>query len=73
MTSASERTLALLAALHLAAVGGCALSRPPDPPPFDCADFDRADERFPDRCGDDAGVEENEDDDAGVGEDQDEP
>lgn len=55
--------LAVIGALALGlALGGCALTRPPDPPPFDCADFDRADERFPDRCGEDAGAEEDEDD-----------
>jgi hypothetical protein len=38
-------------------MSGCGLSRPPDPPPFDCSAIDRAAERFPERCGpSDAGV-----------------
>jgi hypothetical protein len=69
MTSTPERlrvrggvvavVIATLAVMH-----GCGLERPPDPPPFDCAAIDRAEERFPDECGEpvDAGPEE----DAGV-------
>ncbi|MCZ7681873.1 MAG: hypothetical protein M5U28_25000 [Sandaracinaceae bacterium] len=46
--------------LALVALSGCGLTRPPDPAPFDCETIDRAEERFPDRCGqpeEDAGVD----------------
>lgn len=31
---------------------GCFLEPSPRPPAFDCATIDRADERFPEQCGD---------------------
>jgi hypothetical protein len=34
---------------------GCGLPRPSDPAPFDCSAIDRAAERFPEECGEDAG------------------
>ena len=50
----------LLTTLWFAALApGCWLSAPEDPPPFDCAAIDRAEERFPDECGGDAGVAED--------------
>jgi hypothetical protein len=65
MTSPSELLVRLSIALALA---GCGLTRPADPPPFDCDAIDRADERFPDECGEpepedeeDAGAEDEED------------
>ncbi|MBX7191086.1 MAG: hypothetical protein K1X94_03460 [Sandaracinaceae bacterium] len=54
MTSRSDLTRTALLAASLGLVG-CGLERPPDPPPFDCAQIDRAEERFPDLCGPDAG------------------
>ncbi len=59
----------MLAAVALVGLAGCGLPRPADPPPFDCASVDRAEERFPDRCGEDTGVIDEdaaEGDDAGV-------
>lgn len=56
MTSTSD----LVRVLALVALSGCGLTRPPDPAPFDCETIDRAEERFPDRCGqpeEDAGVD----------------
>ena len=45
----SARPLRLL--LAALTVVGCGLERPSDPPPFDCEQIDRADERFPEECG----------------------
>lgn len=54
MISRERHAPARRAALLLVAVGlgGCWLSAPPSPPPFDCTTIDRAAERFPDLCGD---------------------
>jgi hypothetical protein len=64
MTSTPERLRAVVVIGLLAFAQACGLERPPDPPPFDCAQIDRAAERFPDECGEpmDAGP----DDDAGT-------
>lgn len=61
MSSTRELGLLLVATLALVGASGCGLTRPPDPPPFDCATVDRAAERFPAECG-----EEASEDDAGV-------
>ena len=73
MTSTPERLrllvalAALVVALFALAVQGCGLERPPDPPGLDCDAIDRAEERFPDECGDP--VDAGEDEDAGASED----
>ncbi len=68
MTSSPDRwSLLLLAAL--ACAPGCGLERPPDVQPFDCETIDRAEERFPDECGEavdeDAGDEDAGDEEEG--------
>ncbi len=50
MTSTPESYRIGAVLLALACAQGCGLDRPPDPPPFDCATIDRAEERFPDEC-----------------------
>lgn len=50
MTSISDRLLVVIG-LAFSSLAGCAVERPPDPPPFDCARIDRAEERFPEECG----------------------
>lgn len=44
-----------LLALSASALPGCWPDPSSAPPPFDCASIDRAEERFPEECGD-AGV-----------------
>jgi hypothetical protein len=51
MISTPDHLRMLVALVTLIAAQGCGLERPPDPPPFDCATIDRAEERFPDECG----------------------
>jgi hypothetical protein len=41
----------LLSSLWLVACAGCALPPPPAPRDIDCAQIDRAEERFPEECG----------------------
>lgn len=55
--------LACLVALA-ALASGCWLEPTQEPPPFDCANIDRAEERFPVECGD-GGVPMDADVDAG--------
>ena len=66
MSSADRRRLArwVFVLALLAPASGCWLEPSKDPPPFDCANFDRADERFPVECGD-GGVPLDADVDAG--------
>jgi hypothetical protein len=42
--------------LSLPLLAGCPVPPPPDPPGLDCAEIDRAEERFPEECSD-AGLE----------------
>jgi hypothetical protein len=62
-SGAQRAGLAFLLAL-CALSQGCALRRPPAPKDIDCAEIDRAEERFPDECG-----EPEPDSDGGSGED----
>jgi hypothetical protein len=48
-------------ALVCCAAFGCALPPPPAPRDIDCEQIDRADERFPEECGD-AGTDDTADD-----------
>jgi hypothetical protein len=55
MTSTIERIALFVCALSL---GGCFDFGKADPPlPIDCETIDRAEERFPDLCGVDAGID----------------
>lgn len=67
-TARGRTRAAAVLVLGASSLAACGLTRPEPPPPFDCAAIDRAEERFPDVCGDpappdeDAGLEaENED------------
>ena len=61
MTSRDLRLRLGLLTLSLMSAPGCWPAESEAPPPFDCDAIDRAEERFPEECGD-AGVSE----DAGV-------
>lgn len=65
MTSTRSALVVAAVALGLSA---CGLAPPAEPPPFDCAQIDRAEERFPDECAD-AGpdLDAGDGDDGGVG------
>ena len=49
--------LAVGGALLVGGLSGCGLARPRDPAPFDCEAIDRAEERFPEECGEGEEVE----------------
>lgn len=69
MTSRDRGLVVVMLALGLT-LPGCWPAESEAPPPFDCDDIDRAEERFPEECGDagvsdDAGVPTDGGDDAG--------